>query len=321
MSNAIKFSVDGRLISELGERLVTRNHVAMAELIKNAYDADATKITVKFLNAKDVSKTNSIIISDNGEGMTFEQIKANWMRIATPNKVRAPISTKYGRSKTGDKGVGRFSCSRLAKRLILTSTAKIGPNTEKTTVTFDWSDFEQDSTLTEIPNHYKREFVDDDAEIGTTLSLIELRDVWYQRDFDVLRRNILSLSIISPTKRKRGSKVFDEDPGFAIIFDAPEFEMGTGELSTQVMDAGWGRLKGLIRDDGVAEFKLDALEIGEKKHELPELFPELSGISFDIAIVWPKPSGLDPKPQTLLYCRRYALWAGHRFVSPCVRHG
>ena len=47
----LEFSVDSQLLGELGERLVTRNYIALAELVKNAYDADATNIAVRFINA------------------------------------------------------------------------------------------------------------------------------------------------------------------------------------------------------------------------------------------------------------------------------
>lgn len=116
--NKLEFSVDSQLLGELGERLVTRNYIALAELIKNAYDADSTKITVRFLNAKTGGRTGEIQIIDNGNGMLFQEVRDYWMRIATTSKVREPISPKYGRRKTGNKGVGRFACRRLAKKLV-----------------------------------------------------------------------------------------------------------------------------------------------------------------------------------------------------------
>lgn len=76
----LSFDVDAALLGELGERLVAHRPVALAELIKNAYDADATKVTVRF---KDVTKpTGEIIVIDNGSGMTLDSMKNGWMRIS-----------------------------------------------------------------------------------------------------------------------------------------------------------------------------------------------------------------------------------------------
>ncbi len=88
---SLEFTVDSQLLGELGERLVTRNYIALSELVKNAYDADATKIVIRFTNAKNggpKSNNGEIILIDNGYGMTFQQVKDYWMRIATPYKAR-----------------------------------------------------------------------------------------------------------------------------------------------------------------------------------------------------------------------------------------
>ena len=288
LSNEIMFSVDSLLISELGERLVTKNYIALAELIKNAYDADATEVKASFVNARKKMRAESrIVITDDGHGMTFDQVRDYWMRIATPNKRRNPISPKYKRVKTGDKGIGRFSCSRLAKKLILESKAVLAPNkVERTRVTFEWDKYEPGETLTDVPNYFEREIVASDLEIGTTLNLIDLRDTWTQRDFNVLRRQVLSLSIVTPAKRETETGEVVEDPGFSIFLDAPEFGKGVGELSEQVMDAGWGRIRGRVESDGTANLELEALLIGDFKYELPDSYKEIPGISFDIAIIF-----------------------------------
>ena len=71
------FDVDSALLSELGERLVGSVHVAILELIKNAYDADATEVTI---SAERVSTGIVTMIEDDGVGMTFEQVKNYWMK-------------------------------------------------------------------------------------------------------------------------------------------------------------------------------------------------------------------------------------------------
>lgn len=44
----LKFTVDSALLRELGEKFVETVHLALSELVKNSYDADATEIEVIF---------------------------------------------------------------------------------------------------------------------------------------------------------------------------------------------------------------------------------------------------------------------------------
>ena len=108
------FKVDAELLRELGERLVGKPHVALAELIKNSYDADATEVKIKFLPDED-----KIEIHDNGHGMTIEEFEDFWMRIGTTHKKEKKHSEKLGRNLTGSKGVGRLSVQFLAKMLTI----------------------------------------------------------------------------------------------------------------------------------------------------------------------------------------------------------
>lgn len=64
-TGTLHFSIDGRFLSEIGERLVARPSVALAELIKNSYDADATKITVRFEHVTKPGGT--ITVEDDGK--------------------------------------------------------------------------------------------------------------------------------------------------------------------------------------------------------------------------------------------------------------
>src|SRR5712691_8484126 len=90
----IEFTVDAALLRELGERLVGKPHVALAELVKNSYDADANKCTIVF--AKD-----QIEVIDDGNGMTFEEFKNFWMRIGTTHKQEKTESPRFHRAVTG----------------------------------------------------------------------------------------------------------------------------------------------------------------------------------------------------------------------------
>jgi len=299
------------LLGEIGERLVTKNYIALAELVKNAYDADATEVVVSFTNAgnDEADEKSEIRIDDNGNGMNFKQIKRFWMRIATPNKRENDITPRFGRNKTGSKGIGRFACARLAKKLVLESIGKRDENNkfDYTQIMFDWDAYEAGTTLTDIPNEYSTKTVKKQAT-GTILRLVNLREAWYKTEFDVLRRQILGLAMVTPTKRKE----YEEDPGFGITLNAPEFEKGDGTLSEQVMNAGWGRLKGSVSKDGTVIFKLEAMKIGEVEYELAEKFTKIPHVRFDIAIIQNVKDYCRDKSTLALYSIRdiFENWSG-----------
>ena len=279
--DALRFSVDSQLMGELGERLVTRNHVALAELVKNAYDADASAIAIEFCDyvAEDADDVfPSIVLSDDGEGMHFSDVDACWMRIATSNKARDPLSARFGRPKTGNKGIGRFACQRLARELVLTTVARVGGRYERTTVNFEWDDFVPGTTLTTIPCRYETDIVDS-AVVGTKLELIGLKETWLQRDFNTLRRSISWLTMAREVRRNG----FKPDPGFSIELRAGGFDQGEGLVLEQLVDSGWGRLTGKVRKDGRASLRLRGNYLsGEKRWISDVKFPSLSGVSCDI---------------------------------------
>src|SRR5881397_2544636 len=93
------FTVDSALLSEIGEKLVETAHIALVELVKNAYDADAQAVTVRII--PQAAGGPEIHVVDDGSGMTFEQVQRYWMKIATTNKRVNAVSTRYGRPRTG----------------------------------------------------------------------------------------------------------------------------------------------------------------------------------------------------------------------------
>ena len=181
------FAVDSQLISELGERLVTSNYIALSELIKNAYDADSPTVTITLVNISDDTiddNLRKIVIEDTGVGMTTSDIENYWMTIATPHKANKPRSLKFGRPTTGNKGIGRFACQKLAKKLIIETCSVNGSKYEHTKVTFDWDKFEPGLKVEKVPCEYESRMTGDGVS-GVKLSLIGLRDRWTNRDFQM----------------------------------------------------------------------------------------------------------------------------------------
>src|SRR3989442_7035773 len=79
------FSVDTHLFTELGELLVGRDSTALAELVKNAYDADARHVTIFGEHLSDPAR-GLIRIVDDGSGMTESEFAAGFFRIAGQGK-------------------------------------------------------------------------------------------------------------------------------------------------------------------------------------------------------------------------------------------
>ena len=169
----VRFSVDAELISRLGNELVARQETALSELIKNAYDADATQVTLKFENSDNIGGT--LIIEDNGVGMDRNQIINGFMRISSNLKVESPRSEIYHRKKAGRKGIGRFAVQRLGNRLEIktkTQDAKTSYN-----VKFDWDDYQASKDINEISNEINV-VQPHTIEKGTTLVVSDLKDKW-----------------------------------------------------------------------------------------------------------------------------------------------
>jgi len=261
-----KFSVDSSLLFQLGEQLVARPSIALAELVKNAYDADATKVSVTM---EKISKEGgTILIEDDGHGMTCEEMQDTWMRIATSAKRRDSLSRYYRRPMAGAKGIGRFASRRLGNNLTVQSVA-VRPDGVKEIVVaeFDWKHrFRPGENLTEIPIEYKRRVVSEDTPTGVSLLIVDAKDAWGEEDLSNLRRDLLSLQspfpdlVIQPEKSDNGDCI--SDPGFnfdLIIEDSAGLERLSGGLGEAFLSAAWAKLDGEINEAGMATYNITVL--------------------------------------------------------------
>lgn len=274
------FTVDSALLSELGDKLVETAHIALVELVKNAYDADATLVTVKIV--PDPPHGPEVHVSDNGSGMSFADVKNYWMRIATTHKQDHPVSQHYGRPRTGSKGIGRFSCRRLGTRLkLVTIVSQNGSGLEKTEVSFDWLKFKPGREISTIICEGSHRQVKA-AVIGTTLIISgNPVDEWGKRGYDFLKRQLAVLT----ANRGRKRPGFEEDPGFNVSLQAPGFNEEISNLREQLLSAGWGELKIRVNTEGQATCMLTALKVGEKTITYPEKVPNLASVFARIGIM------------------------------------
>ena len=142
MDKTFKIRPYARLLTMLGEQLIKNEQIAVAELIKNSYDADADWVKVSFVDfgfdekKKEIFKTadSKIIVEDNGCGMTMDIIEDSWMNPATPNKKsrdadKIKTSPKKHRIIQGEKGIGRFAVLKLGRNIKITTRPE-GQNIE-----------------------------------------------------------------------------------------------------------------------------------------------------------------------------------------------
>lgn len=276
----LTFTVDSALLSELGEKLVETAHIALVELVKNAYDADATQVAVKIV--PDSPRGPHVHVVDNGSGMNFRDVQNYWMRIATTHKREHEVSQRYGRPRTGSKGIGRFSCRRLGSRLRLLTTAALDEGRfEQTEVSFDWLKFKPGREITAIKCEGSRKQLEH-ASPGTTLIISGSRvDEWSKRGYDFLKRQLAVLAA-SRGRRRPG---FEEDPGFNVSLEAPGFSEKISNLRERLLSAGWGELKVRVNGEGEVTCTLNALKVGEKTITYPKKLLNLASVSATIGIM------------------------------------
>ena len=155
METKFKIRPYARLLTMLGDQLIKNEQIALAELIKNAYDADADWVKISFVDfgfdekKEDifVQKQSKIVIEDNGCGMDLKTIKDSWMNPATPNKrtndgERPKITPKKQRIIQGEKGIGRFAILKLGRDIKITTRPE---NLDKEfVINYDLSHYDDD---------------------------------------------------------------------------------------------------------------------------------------------------------------------------------
>jgi signal transduction histidine kinase/uncharacterized protein YacL (UPF0231 family) len=138
-----------RLLTMLGEQLIKNERIALIEIIKNSYDADADWVKVSFQSFTDnfeYNITSKIIIEDNGCGMSLDIIKSHWLNPATPDKLNKKREGKQktvkGRIIQGEKGIGRFAMLKLGKKITITTRQKNDEN--EYVIEYDFSKYDND---------------------------------------------------------------------------------------------------------------------------------------------------------------------------------
>ncbi len=250
MSN-VTFKISSALKNIIGKELITDDFIAVYELVKNAFDANAREVEIIFEGLK--SENPRIIIKDNGEGMDEDDLKNKWLFVAySARKLEQDYRDKINPKRifAGAKGIGRFSCDRLGVNLKLITRKK---RTESWNILdVDWSDFEKDPTV-EFRTIKAQLTQSSDISVpklqhGTVLEISELRNKdWNREKLLKLRQSLERL--INPHQENDSEK-------FTILLTAPDEQDEDKELQKNKPDEPWGIVNGPIRN-----FLFEALEL------------------------------------------------------------
>lgn len=231
------FTVDAALLEELGERLIGKPYIAVAELVKNSYDADSLRVIIRLDPDND-----TIEVEDFGNGMTFEEFNNFWMRVGSTHKFRQKISRNLGRPLTGSKGVGRLSVQFLANILTLETVSEYDLHT-KIIAHVKWDEAVRAGDLTEAAIEFELVSSVDGFKKCTKIILTQLKHDWNESLIVGLAKEVWKLKspFRSPIlEEKDPQKIFD------INFESPQkgLEEKFQSQINAIMDIWYAKLVG-----------------------------------------------------------------------------
>lgn len=205
------FKPRARILMQLGDQLIRNESIALIELVKNSYDADANEVTIsmKDLENPDLGR---IVIKDDGCGMTTDIVKNVWLEPGSDFKSKLLRANKpspvYKRLPIGEKGIGRFGVHKLGNSIRMTTRAA---DSKEVFVSIDWQNFADAKYLEDVPikivERNEPEVFRGD-ETGTKLVIENLRKPWDRGTSRKVKRALTSL--ISP---------FESNDSFVVSFD------------------------------------------------------------------------------------------------------
>ena len=246
MKDNLQFRVSAELKNILGRDLITSPDIAILELVKNSYDAHATKVEITF-------NDDYIAIADNGKGMTKDDLINKWLFVAYSAKSDGTedksYRSKFKRHYAGAKGIGRMSCDRLARNLTLTTHSE---ESKTEVLHVDWGVFEKNrktefdtidiphETLETIP-HFPLGYT-----TGTILEFTGLHTLWSRDDIKRLRKSLEKM--INPFS--------GTDDNFQIEIIAPEMIKDDSQIESK-----HDKVNGIIENSIADVLKLKTTQI------------------------------------------------------------
>ncbi len=270
MKDNLQFRVSAELKNILGRDLITSPDIAILELVKNSYDAHATKVEITF-------DKDYLCIADNGKGMTKDDLINKWLFVAYSAKSDGTedksYRSKFKRHYAGAKGIGRMSCDRLARNLILTTRSE---ESKTEVLHVDWSVFEKNrktefdtvdiphetlETIPQFPLGYTT---------GTILEFTGLHTPWSRDDIKRLRKSLekminpfsgtddnFQIEIIAPEMIKDDSQIeskHDKVNGIIENSIADVLKLKTTQIESHIQG---GTIHTVLKDRGILMYEIE----------------------------------------------------------------
>lgn len=289
----LPFRPRARLLQLLGDQLIGTPRLAVFELVKNAYDADAEQVTVTLSG---IATSNVLItVEDDGDGMSLETIRDIWLVPAHDHREiqrKELRRTRLNRLPLGEKGVGRFAVHKLGDCIELVTRANHGP---ECVVNIDWTVLIDKPFLSdaEVIVHTRDPQVFTDGKTGTKITISQLREAnWTRGDVRRLLRQITSIS--SPFSNRS-----DRFEAILKVPDHPDWVEGVPDVDTLISRAPWyfwfkfenGLLDWKYEFRGVTGIRLSGRRLSQENDQLlivPERDSDIYGTDQGIKTTRPK---------------------------------
>ncbi|GAA4945565.1 hypothetical protein GCM10023205_01530 [Yinghuangia aomiensis] len=209
MGHPLRFSP--HVLRRIGEELVQHPDYGIMELVRNAYDADARHCRITLSDAAEPG--GSMEVSDNGEGMTVDQLASGFLLIGSSGKTSGTNRySKSGRRKVGEKGLGRIAALRLGRRVCVQTRPASEPGTEYT-LDIDWDRIDSAHAVEDITHDIRRRQTAEPP--GTRIVVRDLRDGFGEAHAERLARGLVLLC--GPPNPQGDFVVTCDAPGYAAL--------------------------------------------------------------------------------------------------------
>jgi hypothetical protein len=209
------FRPRARLLQLLGDQLIGSAKLAVFELVKNAYDADAERVDIWLLDLE--TENPSILVRDNGQGMSLDTIRNVWLVPGDDYREKQRLankrSPKFGRLPLGEKGVGRFAVHKLGDQIKMVTKAT---NSSECVVNIDWREMAEKHFLEEaqvsVTEREGKTFTD--GSTGTAILIRDLRErEWSRREVRDLYRQVTAIA----------SPFVEQEADFEVTLHVPDY--------------------------------------------------------------------------------------------------
>lgn len=246
MSEQLKIRPYARLLTMLGDQLIKNELIALVELIKNSYDADASWVKVSFLNFTEdysLTPTSKIIIEDDGCGMNADILRKHWLNPATPDKLKRKAEnpkTQKSRILQGEKGIGRFAIFKLGKKITIT--------TRRQKQNLDGSFIDQgeeiENVLTYDFSQYDNDFLSEAGE-EKELFLEELTvDLVQRAPTSIVKKDV----VLGATRKKRNP--------YGTIIEITDLKTKWSVARVNRIQQNIGKLQPIFSEEDAADFSV-----------------------------------------------------------------